>query len=169
LPTNIEIKATVHDLEQLRAVVEKLCGQPGKVIQQHDVFFHVHSGRLKLRFLSEKKGELIYYQRLDTLGPKQSNYSITQTHDPAQLQSTLSQALGILGTVKKTRWLYKTGQTRVHLDRVEHLGDFMELEVVLRPDQMPEEGQDIAYDIMNQLQIQKKDLLACAYIDLLDV
>lgn len=45
------------------------------------------------------------------------------------LQAVLSEALGVQGVVKKERRLYMVGQTRVHLDRVEGLGDFLELEV----------------------------------------
>ena len=44
-------------------------------------------------------------------------------------QETLKKALGIKGVVKKNRTLYMVGQTRVHVDQVEGLGDFMELEV----------------------------------------
>ena len=46
-------------------------------------------------------------------------------------QETLGKALGVKGRVKKTRLLYMVGQTRVHVDEVEGLGNFMELEVSL--------------------------------------
>ena len=70
--------------------------------------------------------------------------------------------------VKKTRWLYMVGQTRVHCDTVEGLGDFMELEVVLEDDQSVEDGQKIADDLMSQLGIDQTKLIKCAYMDLLD-
>ncbi len=59
------------------------------------------------------------------------------------------------------------GQTRVHCDHVEGLGDFMELEVQMRDGQTPEEGQQIAEELMKKLDVQKEDLIAGAYIDLL--
>ncbi len=59
------------------------------------------------------------------------------------------------------------GQTRVHCDHVEGLGDFMELEVQMRDGQTPEEGQQIAEETMKKLDVQKEDLIAGAYIDLL--
>jgi adenylate cyclase class IV len=59
-------------------------------------------------------------------------------------------------------------QTRVHFDRVEGLGEFMELEVVLRDEQSDAEGTDIANQLMDALQIRPQDLLECAYIDLLE-
>jgi adenylate cyclase class IV len=70
--------------------------------------------------------------------------------------------------VVKTRVLYLVDQTRVHLDSVVGLGDFLELEVVLRPDQSPAEGHAIAADLMRRLEIRDTDLLATAYADMLD-
>ena len=60
------------------------------------------------------------------------------------------------------------GQTRVHCDSVEGLGDFAELEVVLEDDQTVEDGQKIADDLMSQLGIDQTKLIKCAYMDLLD-
>ena len=37
--------------------------------------------------------------------------------------------------MRKTRWLYLVGQTRIHCDRVEGLGDFAELEVLISDEQ----------------------------------
>ena len=59
------------------------------------------------------------------------------------------------------------GQTRVHLDEVEGLGTFVELEVVLRPDQSPAEGTLIATGLMKKLGISDDQLVDRAYLDLL--
>jgi predicted adenylyl cyclase CyaB len=74
----------------------------------------------------------------------------------------------VRGVVRKRRYLYLVGQTRVHLDEVEGLGEFMELEVVLRPEQSDAEGQAIARDLMTRLGIREEDLLEGAYMDLLE-
>ena len=76
-------------------------------------------------------------------------------------------SIGLIGVVKKHRTLYMIGQTRVHLDRVEDLGHFMELEVVLREEQAEKEGVKIAEEIMSQLGIRQESLIECAYFDLL--
>ena len=73
----------------------------------------------------------------------------------------------MVGVVRKRRWLYMVGQTRVHLDRVEGLGEFVELEVVLRPDQAEGEGVAIAQDLMARLGIAEGQLVEMAYIDLM--
>jgi len=70
-------------------------------------------------------------------------------------------------TVKKKREVYKVGQTRIHLDEVDELGTFMELEVVLYSNQTPEEGRIIASELMNKLSINETDLVSDAYADIL--
>jgi predicted adenylyl cyclase CyaB len=79
----------------------------------------------------------------------------------------LSEALGVRGEVKKHRTVYHAGQTRIHYDIVDGLGTFLELEVVLRPDQSHEQGRAIAEGIMRSLEIQVDDIFNQAYIDLI--
>ncbi|MGA2490340.1 MAG: class IV adenylate cyclase [Anaerolineales bacterium] len=168
MPTNIEIKASIKDFADLRRRAEALSDTPVQVIPQEDTFFHTPKGRLKLRLLRTDFAQLVYYDRPDQNGPKRSNYHIYETHDPEGLKTALSLALGVRGVVRKRRYLYLAGQTRIHLDDVEGLGQFMELEVVLREGQSDTEGQSIAEDMMTRLGVRKEDLLEGAYIDLLE-
>jgi len=165
---NIEIKARVDDFNALKARAESLSGKPLKIIQQEDTFFNIKTGRLKLRVLAPDLGELIFYERLDREGPKRSEYHLARTHDPENLKTALSLALGVRGVVVKTRYLYMAGQTRIHLDDVQGLGHFIELEVVLRDDQNDAEGQSIAEDLMEVLGIREDTLLKGAYMDMLE-
>lgn len=168
MPSNIEIKARARNFDEIKARAEKLSNKPEEVLSQEDTFFYTTQGRLKLRILSEDKGQLIYYTRPDQEGPKRSDYQIFQTNDPENLKGVLALAYGIRGIVKKTRYLYLVDQTRVHLDDVEGLGQFMELEVVLREGQSDVEGQAIAEDLMERLGVARSDLLEAAYMDLLE-
>ncbi|XP_072923019.1 uncharacterized protein [Hemitrygon akajei] len=168
MPKNVEIKAAVHDWNRLVENAKRLSKSEGILIMQEDTFFNVSKGRLKLRNLkNEDGGQLIFYNRADMDGPKLSDYSIYPTGNPDALTKLLSDALGIKGFVKKERWLYMVGQTRVHADLVEGLGQFVELEVVLREDQSLEEGEAIAQKLMGKLGIKKEDLVTGAYMDLL--
>ena len=72
-----------------------------------------------------------------------------------------------MGTVRKTRTLYLVSQTRIHIDQVEGLGDFLELEVVLRKDQSEQDGKRIANTLLAEFNIAEEDLIADAYLDLL--
>ena len=165
--TNIEIKARVKDSARIKALAEVLASSPGQLIQQEDIFFGVPRGRLKLRIFSSVSAELIYYERSDRLGPKESRYSIARTTEPDALRAILQMSLGIRGIVKKQRILYLVGQTRIHLDEVEGLGSFVELEVVMQNNQSAAEGTQIARGLMAQLEILDSDLVEAAYMDLL--
>jgi predicted adenylyl cyclase CyaB len=165
---NIEIKARVDDFEALKARAEALSDKPLQIIPQEDIFFNNGKGRLKLRILAPDLGYLIFYERPDQDGPKRSDYHLAETRDPESLKNTLSLALGIRGAVRKTRYLYMVGQTRIHLDDVEGLGHFMELEVVMREDQSDAEGQVIAEDLMRRLEVREEALIDGAYMDLIE-
>ncbi|XP_076832581.1 uncharacterized protein LOC143477734 [Brachyhypopomus gauderio] len=167
MPSNVEIKATVRDRKYLTQRAQELSGSDGTVVQQMDTFFKVGRGRLKLRDFLDGSGQLIFYERPDMDGPKLSNYSISPTNDPRGLGRVLSDALGQLGQVKKERRLYMVGQTRVHVDCVDGLGDFMELEVVMKENQTTEEGVTIAHQLMQDLGVKNEDLIDGAYMDLL--
>jgi len=166
MPANIEIKASIRDFDELRRRAEALSDTNCEIITQEDTYFPVATGRLKLRILAPNRAQLIYYTRPVQAGPKLSAYHITETSDPEGLKKALALACGIRGVVKKTRHLYHFGQTRIHLDDVEALGKFLELEVVLRPEQSEIEGRKTAEELMGQLGIEKCDLLAGSYMDL---
>ena len=166
--SNIEIKARVRKFDELRQRAEALSDSPVQVIHQEDTFFNTEKGRLKLRVLATDRAQLIYYVRSDQEGPKRSNYHIFETPDPENLKRVLELAYGIRGVVKKTRYLYMVGQTRIHLDEVEGLGHFMELEVVMQAGQSDAEGQEIAEKLRVDLGVETADLLEGAYMDLLE-
>jgi predicted adenylyl cyclase CyaB len=167
LNRNIEIKARVEDLEALEGRVRVLADRGPVVLDQEDTFFSSPRGRLKLRRLSDTEGELIFYERPDTPLPVESGYAIASTAAPDDLLDVLAGSIGVIGVVRKRRLLYLIGQTRVHLDRVEGLGDFMELEVVMRGDQSGADCVGIAQHLMAKLEIPEAALVAEAYIDLL--
>lgn len=168
MPANIEIKARVRNFEEIHSRAEKLSDAPVQVIPQEDIFFNVEQGRLKLRILAPDQAQLIFYNRPDQEGPKRSEYHITRSADPQNLKRVLELAYGIRGIVRKTRYLHLVGQTRIHLDDVEGLGKFMELEVVLEEGQSDAEGQKIAEELMSALGVQRGDLIDGAYLDLIE-
>lgn len=167
MPSNVEIKAKVSDPTLFAEKAAKLSQSEGTIIGQHDTFFNCRQGRLKLRDFMNESGQLIFYERPDTDGPKLSRYSISPTSDPSSLRAVLSDAIGVKGEVRKERRLFLIGQTRVHLDTVEGLGNYMELEVVMRPEQTVEDGQKVAEDLMEKLGVSKESLVMGAYMDLI--
>ncbi len=165
---NIEIKAYLHQFEHCLQVAKTLANTSGEIIEQEDIFFHSNTGRLKLRIFDQNHGQLIFYQRDNLSGPKSSHYEISTTSEPQQLKTVLANAYPIRGIVKKIRTLYLIGRTRLHLDQVDGLGNFIELEVVMQEAESPETGIAEAHDLMQKLGIDQADLIDCAYIDLLE-
>ncbi len=164
---NVEIKARIESVETLLPRALALADGPPEPIAQDDTFFTCAQGRLKLRAFADGSGQLIAYERPDASGPKTSDYAIAPVADAETLRVALARALGVSGRVIKHRTLLLVGRTRVHLDRVEGLGDFLEFEVVLREDENPDDGVAEAHALLACLAVDASRLVAGAYVDLL--
>ena len=164
---NVEWKARMRDPAGVAARAARLATDGPFDLEQDDTFFACPAGRLKLRELAPDRGELIFYERADVGGPKLSSYVLAPTPSPAALREALGRAYGVTGRGRKRRRVYLVGRTRVHLDRVEGLGDFVEIEVVLAAADDAEGGEAEARQLMRKLGIEPADLVAGAYLDLL--
>lgn len=164
---NIEIKARIESVEALFPSAARIASEGPIEILQDDTFFSCPKGRLKLRVFSDHDGQLIFYQRSDSAGPKESFYVISPTSSPDTLRQALSLAYGEGGRVRKHRTLFLVGRTRIHLDKVEGLGDFLELEVVLAEGESNETGVSVAHDLLRKLAVSNHQLIEEAYVDLL--
>jgi len=167
MPTNIEIKFRVEDLDPIERAAAEHADSGPEILVQEDIFFNVNTGRLKLRKFADGSAELIAYHRNDSDTIRESNWHLYPTNDPDALQHALALTLGQGVTVFKRRTLYLIGNTRVHLDRVDDLGQFVELEVVLSDDDRQEDGVEIANEIVQKLGLGNAEQIAVAYADLL--
>lgn len=164
---NIEIKALVDRLDPWLVKAKALADSGPTELSQDDTFFSCANGRLKLRAFSSSAGELIFYRRPNSAGPKPSTYWIVPTSSPDSLREVLTLSYGQVGRVRKTRTVFLIGRTRVHLDRVEGLGNFIELEVVLSEGEPTEAGVKLAEELLARFGIGTEQLIEGAYIDLL--
>jgi predicted adenylyl cyclase CyaB len=164
---NIEIKARIDSVEAMSQEVAAVATEGPIEIAQDDTFFRCESGRLKLRTFSNGNGELIFYRRANQHGPTESFYLRSPTSTPEVLRESLSLAYGQVGRVRKRRTLFLVGRVRIHLDRVEGLGDFLEIEVVLIDGEPSEVGVREVHELMEKFGIKRSQLIKCAYIDLL--
>lgn len=166
---NVEIKARIDSVDRIAAIAATLADQGPIEIAQDDTFFRCEKSadRLKLRTFAPDRAELIFYRRADSSGPKESFYLITPTATPDALRESLTLAWGQAGRVRKQRRLFLVGRTRVHLDRVEGLGEFLELEVVLQEGEPAEAGVAEAHALMARLGVAEGQLVQGAYVDLL--
>lgn len=164
---NVEIKAHVENVEALASKAAAVSNEGPIEIVQDDTFFRCESGRLKLRTFSNGDGELIFYRRANQHGPKESFYLCSPTSAPETLRESLSLAYGQVGRVRKRRILFLVGRTRVHLDKVEGLGHFLELEVVLADGESSDVGVREANALMKKLGVKPSQLIEGAYVDLI--
>jgi predicted adenylyl cyclase CyaB len=162
---NIEIKARIESVETLVPKASAIASEGPIEIEQDDTFFRCDSGRLKLRALARDKGELIFYRRADLAGPKESFYLRSPTSAPDVLREALTLAYGAVGRVRKHRTLYLVGRTRIHLDKVENLGHFLELEAVLREGEPAEAAIGEVHGLMQELGVHESQLVEGAYVD----
>ncbi len=168
MPRNVEIKARLADFDRTRQRANEISGSKGEVIVQEDIFFHCPNGRLKLRIFADNSAELIAYSRADQAGPKTCEYVISKVPDSQTMRDALERSIGVRSVVRKTRYLFLAGRTRIHVDRVDGLGDFLELEVVLGPGEDEAVGVAEADRLMTKLKIPAAALIDRAYVDLIE-
>jgi len=167
MSSNIEVKVKASNFLRQMSIAEGISDVTPEVLHQEDTFFNVPQGRLKLRVLGTEVGELIFYDRPDRGGVKESNYIISKIPDPASLKVALASALGIAGSVRKKRYLFRSGQTRIHFDEVEGLGEFIELEYVIKEGQDRGKAEEFVKGLMRKLGVLEKDSISNAYVDLI--
>ena len=134
-------------------------------MKQLDTYFNVPQGRLKLREIDTHKAELIYYERSDLAESRYSNYQVCDIPEPIVFKQIATMAMGVKGVVEKQRELWMFGDTRIHLDEVKKLGQFVELETVIH-DQTEEQAQREHQLVKDTLGIKEDDLVAGSYSDM---
>ena len=130
---NIEIKLAADNFRKINPLLKNLGAKHEGTLEQVDTYFVVPRGRLKLRAINNSTYQLIFYSRPDKEKSKLSDYHIVEFSKEQYLLllDMLKLAYGITVIVKKKRilWIYKN--TRIHLDKVDSLGSFIELETVI--------------------------------------
>jgi len=164
---NVEIKARLRDRahveDELRALGALDLGEES----QTDIFWDAPHARLKLRRSSRDGALLIAYSRPDDPALRTSRYDLVPVADPQALRRALDRALVPAGEVRKRRHLYMLDNVRVHLDAVEDLGAFLELEAIVDAAHPEPECARHAAELLRRFAIPAQDHLAVAYVDLL--
>lgn len=165
---NIELKARLPHLRSARKTARALATDYLGVIRQRDTYFYIPDGLLKLREMPGRQDELIYYRRPKFRGAKACNYAIVPVHDTRLLKTLLSNALGVRIVVEKHREVFLYHSVRIHLDRVKHLGTFLEFEAVLRKPADAAEGRRLVNYLKEQFALTGEQLVPVSYGILLE-
>jgi homotetrameric cytidine deaminase len=165
---NLELKAGDLDPEATAARCAGLGAVDHGVLEQRDTYLAGRHGRLKLREETGSGAELIAYRRPDGAEPEASAFVRAPAGDPALLLEALDAALGVTVVVVKRRRLFVWEHVRIHLDDVEGLGTFIELEAMVGPGlNSPDEAAEKVARLRSELAIADDALVAAGYSDLL--
>ncbi|HSI20688.1 MAG TPA: class IV adenylate cyclase [Verrucomicrobiae bacterium] len=164
---NVEIKARAKDHKKIRALLLERKAEAKGTDHQVDTYFIVPNGRLKLRE-GNIENSLIFYNRPNQEGPKLSEIVFHDFDPKENLKEVLVKALPTKVVVDKQREIYFIGNLKFHLDTVEGLGTFVEIEArdyenVIGKEKLHEQCQEY----VTLFGINEKDLLATSYSDLL--
>jgi predicted adenylyl cyclase CyaB len=166
---NIELKARCPDLPASREAARRLGAELAGTLEQRDTYFVVPNGRLKLRQTAGRGAELVAYARENSAAVRGSDYRLVPVPDPAALLAALEVSLGIRGDVVKSRELWMWQRVRIHLDRVQGLGTFLEFEAVLEFGEPDEAGHRKIATLREALGVGDGDLIGTSYSDLLNL
>ncbi|MEL6848227.1 MAG: class IV adenylate cyclase [Bacteroidota bacterium] len=166
MPLNVEIKARTHQQDNIRQILLDKGADARGTDHQTDTYFHCSKGRMKLR-QGNIEHSLIHYDRPDQAGPKDSQVHLYHPQDGPALKALLTAGLGVWKEVKKAREIYFIDNVKFHLDQVEGLGTFVEIEAIDRDGSL---GQPHLLDQCQQYMalfgIAEKDLLEGSYSDM---
>jgi adenylate cyclase class 2 len=163
----IEIKAHCPNPQTIRDILRSRNAAFRGTDRQTDTYFRVNRGRLKLRE-GQIENCLVYYEREDQAGPKQSEVILLPSTPGSALKEILIRSLGVLVVVEKQREIYFIDNVKFHIDTVKDLGSFVEIEAIdadssLGRDKLLAQCQEF----LELFKIAPVDLVADSYSDLL--
>ena len=164
---NLEIKVSIKNHDNARKLAKEFCkGKKHETLiqKQEDIYYKVNKGRLKLRIIDDKKGNLIHYYRGNKDLKRVSEYTIAETGTPAAMDSILSSLYGKLITVKKVREMFIADNIRIHIDSVNRLGKFLEFEVIFSS--LAKAKKDMK-KVIEYFMLDEKQFIKVSYSDLL--
>ena len=164
---NIEIKARCSNQDIIREILKSENADFKGVDHQIDTYFKSPNGRLKLR-QGNIENFLIFYNREDTEGPKQSDVTLLTVDSVNSPRDILEQALGVLVEVDKEREIYFIRNIKFHLDNVKGLGTFVEIEAIDKDGSIGKETLlEQCSEYVGKFGIKNEDLISVSYSDLL--
>ena len=165
---NVEIKARATDHRFVRRILEERMARRVGEDRQTDTYFNVPEGRLKLRE-GNIENTLIFYRRTNMAGPKKSEVLLYRVDPDPDLKEVLTASLGVKVVVAKRREIWFDGNVKIHLDDVDGLGLFLEIEAIDSDGSRDEAELTMqCRHFMDLFEISEQDLIEISYSDLLD-
>lgn len=164
---NVEIKAKCSNPDKIRDILNAEGADYKGQDKQTDTYFHCENGRLKLRE-GNIENSLIFYKRENQSGPKVSNITMSKISNDHHIKEVLTQAYGVFIEVKKEREIYFIENIKFHIDKIDDLGNFVEIEAIDSTGLLEkEELEEQCKHFIDLFGIDPKDLITHSYSDLL--
>lgn len=162
---NVEFKSELRDPNLARAIVLRRGATFIGTLDQTDTYFRIPSGRLKKREQTGEPTEFIFYDRDNRTRPKLSHFSIYSEAEALERFGTTPLPVWIV--VRKRRDLFLLGNVRIHIDQVEGLGFFMELEALVSTSTNVARCHEVIAELRATLRPVLGEAIAVGYSDLL--
>jgi adenylate cyclase, class 2 len=164
---NIEFKAQADNIKSLEEKLQTLTPTFIGEDNQKDTYYEVKIGRLKLRE-GNIENALIWYERADFAGAKQSDILLYKHAPDNALKEILLKLHGVKIIVDKKRRIYFVNNVKIHFDYVVNLGSFIEVEAIDKDgligiDELKKQCDFFA----TFFDIQKEDFMDTSYSDML--
>ena len=130
MPRNLELKIKIDDYEKTFAKAKELGAEEFAFLIQKDVYYQTNKGLLKLRIMPEHS-EFIFYNRNEAGGERWSDYHLLKIENEQNPEEFFNRIFEIVTVVEKERKVLMYDNTRIHLDKVKGLGEFLELETIV--------------------------------------
>jgi adenylate cyclase class 2 len=165
MPKNLELKSPYDSLSRAKRIARAMGAMHKGTLRQVDTYFNVRSGRLKLREIDGEQFELIYYERANSKKSRYSDYRIMPLAEPRSARDLFRALFGISVVVRKKRTLFLYQNARIHIDRVERLGTFIEFEVVVNQGKI--QARALMQFLRKEFNIDATSLIGGSYSDML--
>jgi len=164
---NIELKARTEKADLIREYLLSHRAEFKGTDRQTDTYFRVSKGRLKLR-QGDIESSLVYYERPDQSGPKQSDCRVIEIADSNELKEILTKSLGVLAIVKKIREIFFIRNVKFHIDKLDGFGTFVEIEASDKNEPIPVEVLKEQCDFYKRaFGVEDGDLIDISYSDMI--
>jgi adenylate cyclase class IV len=164
MPINLELKIKTDNFTEIKELLTDIKAEYKGILNQRDVYYQSISGLLKLRTVNGSQ-ELIRYDRDESGENRFSDYHVMHITAP-DAEKFFNEVLTTETVIEKKRELYIFNNTRIHLDTVTDLGNFLELETLVISDK--DDAEKRFAEIVALLKLDMSKQIKASYKNLKD-
>ncbi len=162
---NVEYKCELRDPALGKIILSRMGARFITAMKQRDTYFKINDGRLKKRESADEPTEFVFYHRQDRIKPKLSHFQIYGEEEAAAKFGP--QPLPVWMVIEKTREVWMFEGIHIHVDTVEGLGSFIELQALVTPWQHVGKCHEVIGQLRARLTPALGESIATGYCDMM--